>query len=272
MVEHGRTEPVLGLAFDGLGYGPDGTLWGGELLVADLATATRAGHLRPVAMPGGTAAIREPWRMAAVWVASACGTDALPGALPGIDAARRDAVLAVAEAPATRPTTSMGRLFDAVAAVITGRTSVSYEAQAAIELEALARTVAADDAPAYDGVTVEGDQLDPSGLVARVVAERARGTDPALVAAGFHRTLGTAAAAWAASVAARSRLDTVALTGGVFQNALFSDIVESALLDAGLVVLVHAAIPPNDGGISIGQAAVAAWRARASPSHRDHVM
>ncbi len=184
MVEHGRTEPVLGLAFDGLGYGPDGTLWGGELLVADLATATRAGHLRPVPMPGGTAAIREPWRMAAVWVASACGPGAVAEALPGVDAARRDAVLAVAGAPATRATTSMGRLFDAVAAIVTGRTAVSYEAQAAIELEALARTVGPDDAPAYGGVAVEGDVLDPCGLVARVLAERARGTDPALVRGG----------------------------------------------------------------------------------------
>jgi hydrogenase maturation protein HypF len=213
-------------------------------------------------MPGGGAAIREPWRMAAVWVAMAVGPAGVASALPAVDGRRRDAVLDLAAAPATRATTSMGRLFDAIAAVVTGRTTVSYEAQAAIELEALARRVDGLDVPTYGGAEVDGDGLDPTGLVARVVAERRLGTDPAVIAAGFHRAVGMAAAGWAASVARRHGLDTVALTGGVFQNALFAEIVEATLLDAGLEVLAHGEVPPNDGGISIGQAAVAAWRSR----------
>ena len=139
LVEHGREGPVLGLAFDGLGYGPDGTLWGGELLVADLAGYERVGHLASVPMPGGVAAIREPWRMAAVWLARAGDRAAAVRALPDVEAATCEAVLDLAGSPLSLSTTSMGRLFDAVAALIGGRRRVSYEAQAAIELEALAR-------------------------------------------------------------------------------------------------------------------------------------
>ena len=151
MVEHGRTDPVLGLAFDGLGYGPDGTLWGGEVLVADLTGYERVGHLATMPMPGGVAAIREPWRMAAVWVTAAAGREAVASALPGLDADTADAVLDLAEREISPRTTSMGRLFDAAAALLGGRRQVTYEAQAAIELEALARTVRREDAPSFDG-------------------------------------------------------------------------------------------------------------------------
>ncbi len=136
MVEHGRTEPVLGLAFDGLGYGADGTLWGGELLVADFDGFERVGHLRGVAMPGGVAAIREPWRMGAVW-ARLAGADPLEQ-FPDVDPATVHAVDDLAARGHGPVTSSMGRLFDAVAALLGCRTRVSYEAQAAIELEALA--------------------------------------------------------------------------------------------------------------------------------------
>ena len=150
-----------GLAFDGLGYGPDGTLWGGELLVADFAGFERVGHLRPVPMPGGTAAIREPWRMAAVWGALAVGRGAVAGYLPGVDPSTRDAVLDLAASAITPMTTSIGRLFDAVAALLGGRRRVSYEAQAAIELEALAQPVERRDAPRYEGtVAVADDRRD----------------------------------------------------------------------------------------------------------------
>jgi hydrogenase maturation protein HypF len=240
MVDHGRVEPVLALAFDGLGFGADGTLWGGEFLVADLAGFERVAHLRPVTMPGGAAAIREPWRMAVAW------------------GAERDEVMAHVPGPTT---TSMGRLFDAVASVIVGRRQVTYEAQAAIELEALARSVDRRDAPVYsDTVVVDDDTLDPTALVSTVVVQRERGVAAPVVAAGFHETIGRAAAALGARLAARHGLDTVVLTGGVFQNERLTEIVESALARGGLDVLTHHSIPPNDGGISIGQAAVAAAR------------
>ncbi|HEV8115956.1 MAG TPA: carbamoyltransferase HypF, partial [Acidimicrobiales bacterium] len=312
LVEHGRVAPVLGIAFDGTGYGPDGTLWGGELLVADLGGYERVGHLRPIAMPGGVAAIREPWRMALAWLAAAEGIEvAINDRLvpEGVDPAHRAAMADLVARGAGPVTTSMGRLFDAAAALLGVRSRVTYEAQAAIELEALAGTVPRSDAPRYDGTVLVGGsepgsdvardagtaltgategvagraggldgrpgapggerqaqeivgwpvvQLDPRPLIARVRAERDAGVAPALVAAGFHETVGRAVAGLAADLAARRSLDTVVLTGGVFQNARLTEVVYCELAGAGLRVLLHANVPCGDGGISLGQAAIAA--------------
>jgi hydrogenase maturation protein HypF len=263
MVEHGRIEPVLGLAFDGLGYGPDGTLWGGEVLIADLVSFRRVGHLRQAAMPGGAQAIREPWRMAAVWCASAIAQESVAGFLPAIDESAVDAVLDLAGRAATPVTTSVGRLFDAVAALLGCRARVSFEAQAAIELEAMASLVDRGDAPIYEGTVSHSMDdgvlvLDPAPLIGTLLADRATGTPAPVVAAGFHEALGRSAVEAAVTLAAEHALDTVVLTGGVFQNARLSAIVEEGLGRAGLHVLSHSAIPPNDGGISVGQAAIAA--------------
>ncbi len=255
LTEHGRPGPVLGLAFDGLGYGTDGTLWGGELLVADLQRFERVGHLAAITMPGGAAAIREPWRMGVAWAHEA-GVD------DPFEDERRSAVLDLVERGHGPVTSSMGRLFDAVAALLGMRPAVSYEAQAAIELEALARSVPRAEAPSYpvevgrqDGGVVV---IDPRPLVGALVRDRARGTAPAVVAAGFHESIGRAAAEAAIVVAATQGLSTVALTGGVFQNVRLSEVVEEALASADLEVLVHRVVPPNDAGISLGQAAIAA--------------
>jgi len=155
-------------------------------------------------------------------------------------------------------------LFDAVAALLGGRQRVSYEAQAAIELESLARTVARADAPRYQGcVTIGQDDsgcvLDPSDLIAALLDDLQAGTDPARIAAGFHEALGRATADLAARLASQHQLSTIALTGGVFQKARLTEIVESELRDGGFDVLVHCEVPPNDGGVSIGQAAIAAF-------------
>jgi hydrogenase maturation protein HypF len=258
LTEHGRSDPVLGLAFDGLGYGTDGTLWGGELLIADLRGFDRVGYLAPVTMPGGVTAIREPWRMGVAWAHQA-------GADHPFDDPRRDAVADLVARGHGPVTTSMGRLFDAVAALLGLRPVVAYEAQAAVELEALARSVPRREAPTYP-VEVGRDGsgmvvLDPSPLVVALLDERARGTAPALLAAGFHESIGRAAARAAIDLAHEHGLGTVALSGGVFQNIRLSEVVEEALAGAGLDVLVHRIVPSNDGGISIGQAAVAAARA-----------
>jgi hydrogenase maturation protein HypF len=266
MVEHLRTEPVVGVAFDGLGYGPDGTLWGGEVLVADLGRVERVAHLRAVPMPGGVAAIREPWRMGAVWAELAGGPAFAVDALPSVARPPLDAVLRIARAGRNPVTTSAGRLFDAVAALLGLRDTVTFEAQAAIALEALARTVTRSDAPTYPGTVVArlGDDgqtvLDPTSLVAAVVRDHLDGVPVPVLAAGFHEAIGRAAAALARDVAEARGIDAVVITGGVFQNARLSEIVEDDLRRAGLTVLAHGAIPPNDGGISIGQAAIAAWR------------
>jgi hydrogenase maturation protein HypF len=267
LAEHGHTGTVLGIAFDGLGYGTDGTMWGGEFLVADFGGFERTAHLQPVALPGGTAAIREPWRMALVWAARAAGTEAAERLGETLDPRWRQVLaLALADEDHRRSvlTTSVGRLFDAVAALVGLRSKVTYEGQAAIELEMLARAVPRPSAARYPADIVEKagtdglDTLDPSPLIATILQEVERGTEPSVIAAGFHEGLGHATAELGARMARKHHLDTVALSGGVFQNVRFSDIVEDALIAEGLTVLVHEKVPPNDGGISLGQAAIAA--------------
>ncbi|MGI8686068.1 MAG: carbamoyltransferase HypF, partial [Acidimicrobiales bacterium] len=230
LVDHGRDEQVLGVAFDGTGYGCDRSLWGGEFLVAGLRGFERVGHLAAVPLPGGAMAIREPWRMGMVWAGEALGRDAAERFGASVDD-RWEAVLAVAGLDRTPQTTSAGRLFDAVASLLGVRHRVTYEGQAAIELEALAASVPFADAPDYRldppaGGTAAGPVvLDPSPLVAQVLAERDRGTPAALVAAGFHLALGRAVADLACRLAAVGGLGTVALSGGVFQNARLTAVV-----------------------------------------------
>lgn len=256
LVDNARCGPVVGLAFDGLGYGPDGTLWGGEVLIADFDRCERIGHLRSVGLPGGAAAIREPWRMAIAWADRAAGRDAAR-ALGGRLDPRSDALCRLLDSPLPVTTTSMGRLFDAVAAMVTGRTRVSYEGQAAIELESLARAVPLGGGGPYDVPVAWEDGeilIDPVPLVAAVMDDA---RSPAEVAAGFHDAIGRAAVRAGVLAAHRTGLDTVALTGGVFQNGRLSEIVDTGLRAEGLEVLVHRHVPPNDGGISVGQAAIA---------------
>jgi hydrogenase maturation protein HypF len=263
LVEHGHTEPVLGIALDGLGMGTDGTAWGGELLVADLDGFRRVGHLLPVALPGGDRAAREPWRMAIAWLAAALGREEAERYGRTVDE-RWSAVLDLAQRPDVLRTSSAGRLFDAVAALLGLRTRITYEAQAAIELESVAagqplagpRGYELESFPFDDGLVI-----DPCPLLMTVIAERDRGTPVSEVSAGFHGGLGRGVAQAAAYLAAANGVDTVALSGGVFQNARLTAVVAGALEAAGLRVLVHRLIPPNDGGISVGQAAIAARRA-----------
>jgi hydrogenase maturation protein HypF len=271
LVEHGRAPdaPVLGVAYDGLGMGPDGTIWGGEFLVADLHGFRRVGHLAPVPLVGGNLAIKEPWRMALVWARQAVGAAEAERYGRATDE-RWKAVLGLADRPDALLTTSAGRLFDATAALLGIHPRVTYEAQAAIELEARATSIDANQAPAYPVDIVDSSDdheelvLDPSPLLAEIVAERDRGTPVPVIAAGFHAALGRATADMAARLARRHDLDTVALSGGVFQNARLTQIVEQALRANGLTVLVHDHLPPNDGGVSVGQAAIAAATAAAA--------
>jgi hydrogenase maturation protein HypF len=268
LVDNGRDERVIGVAFDGTGYGTDGTLWGGEFLVADLDGFDRVAHLATVPMPGGAAAIREPWRMAAAYVEEAFGGD-VPGNLPvrHRNAERWDAVLAAAAAGLNAPlTSSVGRLFDAVAVLLGVRDRVTYEGQAAIELEQLA-TRSPDDG--Y--VIAVGDGapavVDAPAMVRAVVDDLARGTSPAEVAGRFHAGLAGVVAGVCERVRDATGIRVVALSGGVFQNLLLVELVVARLEAAGFEVLLHRRVPPNDGGISLGQAAVAAARDRAGWRH-----
>lgn len=262
LAEHGRTDRVLGIAFDGVGHGSDGTLWGGEFLVADLASFERVGHLVPVPQPGGDAAAREPWRMAVAWVQQALGDDVAAAEGARLDA-RASSLLRVTTAASTPRTSSVGRLFDAVAALLGLGTRVTYEGQAAIALEALAARVPDGQAPSLPLELSTADAtalLDARPLIAAIVTGRDAGAPPPLLAAGFHRSLAAASAELAARLASARGLGTVALSGGVFQNRRLSTLLAADLESRGIEVLVHRLVPPNDGGISFGQAAVARAR------------
>jgi hydrogenase maturation protein HypF len=258
LAEHGEIGPAVGAIYDGAGYGTDGTVWGGELLVGGLEGFERAGHLRPVRLPGGDRAVREPWRMACVWLAEATGDrqPPIPAFLCGrIDPERWAAVARIAQAGVAAPiTTSVGRLCDAVAALCGLRCEVTYEGQAAIELETLADPL---ERWAYPMPYVEG-QLDPRPAIAAVVSDLTTGVPVATVSARFHGALAAATVRGCVEVAAASGLATAVLAGGVFQNRLLLERVAAGIEAAGLRVLTSERLPPNDGAISYGQAAIAA--------------
>ena len=249
--------PVIGVAFDGTGYGSDGTLWGGEFLVADLTGFQRAGHLAAVPLPGGAAAVRQPWRMAAAYLDGA-GLDASGLAVARRNAARWDAVVSMARRGVNAPrTSSAGRLFDAVAALLGVRDEISYEGQAAAELEQLADVA---EAGVYRAGIAPGDPFRASGadLVAAAVADLAAGVAREVIAARFHNGLAALITGGCVLVRERHGLSTVALSGGVFQNLLLLDRTVAGLTARGFTVLTHSRVPCNDGGISLGQAVVAA--------------
>jgi hydrogenase maturation protein HypF len=266
LAEHGERGPAVGAIFDGTGYGVDATIWGGELLHGDLLGFERDGALWPVPMPGGAAAIREPWRMACAWLCEIEGeVPCMPSALVGkVEPDSWGAVARLARSGVATPvTTSVGRLFDAVSALCGVRARVNYEGQAAIELQA-----ACDlrERGAYPLPLVAGDsglRLDARETVRAVVADLRRGAPVAVVAARFHNGLADATAAAVIEIAHRRGTATAVLSGGSFQNRLLLERTRAALLGAGLRTLVPERLPPGDGGISYGQAAVAAARTAA---------
>ncbi len=265
VAEHGIVEPVVGAIFDGAGLGPDGTVWGGEILVGDVARFERVGHLWPVRLPGGDAAAREPWRMACSWLIAgddAASKQPLPDALAGaVTADRWDQVSRLVRSGFRAPvTTSGGRLFDAVAALCGLRARVSYEGQAAVELEARCdpHERAAYALPVLAGAPGEPLVLDARALVGAVRADLDAGVGVGVVATRFHHGLADGIAAGCASVAAARSIDTVVLSGGVFQNRRLLERTAATLLAAGLRVRFPELLPPNDGGIAYGQVAVAA--------------
>ncbi len=261
LAEHGETGPAVGAIYDGTGYGNDGSIWGGELLVGGLESFERAGHLYPVRLPGGERAVREPWRMACAWLLAARGEEALPTDViarqvePGAWRAVRDLALRGVASPVT---TSMGRLFDAVAALCGVRQRVNYEGQAATELEALCEP---SERHAY-ALPLAREQrelvLDARPTVDEATRDVDRGVPPGRVAARFHNAIATATASACMSLAGERDIETVVLAGGSFQNRVLLERLAAALESAGLRVLVPERLPPNDGGISYGQAAVAA--------------
>ena len=264
MAENGLAEQVIGVAFDGTGYGTDGTIWGGEFLIGDYRQFRRAAHLRTVGMPGGERAIREPWRMAMAHLADAAlDDDLLRGRIA--DDARRTIRTMIERQVNTPRTSSAGRLFDAVAALAGVRDRVSFEGQAAMELEWLAVTTAADGDYPFDLATAQQDNpsqlplaVDTRPIIQAVVHDARRGVDAARIARRFHSTMAGLIVAVCGQLRLTTGIEVVVLSGGVFMNALLAAESGDRLRNAGFRVYQHRLVPANDGGLSLGQLAIAA--------------
>jgi hydrogenase maturation protein HypF len=272
LAEHGQRGPAAGAIYDGTGYGTDGTVWGGELLIGGLASFERAGHLWPVRLPGGAQAVREPWRMAASWSLAASGPSGPP---PTIGAeiperAWQDVQRLAAAGVASPLTTSMGRLFDAVAALCGLRLRVNYEGQAAAELEAVCDPTELEFYPLHVERGTTGVLLDARATVRAVLSDVAAGEATSVIAARFHNAVASATASALMLLAAERGIDLIVLSGGSFQNRMLLERVSANLRHGGLRVLVPARLPPNDGGLSYGQAAVACALMAGAPAELPH--
>lgn len=260
MADNGLTgaSPVIGLAFDGTGYGTDGAIWGGEFLIADYAGFRRAAHLAYFPLPGGDAAIRRPARtaLALLWSLGVEWEEHLPPCTDLCAEERLALRLQLERGLNVLPTSSLGRLFDAAAALAGVRQRVNYEAQAAIEFEAAADP----NEPAAYPFELRGEVLDPRPAILALLADCAANVSLAAVSARFHNGLAQAARQVCARLRAESGLTTVVLSGGVWQNMLLLERTVAALAADGFAVHVHRQVPANDGGLALGQALIAAVR------------
>ncbi len=249
---------VIGVAMDGLGFGTDGKMWGGEFFVADFENAERIAHLDYVPMPGGAKAIREPWRMAAVYVQQAYGDGFLDLDIPFVDELDREKWPTVASMIASKTncpeTSSMGRLFDAISALLCLRSTVNYEGQAAIALEAIANK---STVKSYEFTFDDGGIIKSERLIKRLVEDLIGGVSAADVSARFHAAVANLIVQVATNIRESRNLNRVALSGGVFQNMFLLEMACQLLKQRDFEVLTHSRVPTNDGGISLGQAAVA---------------
>lgn len=265
LAEHRIEEPVIGVAADGTGYGLDGTIWGGEILLADRRDFTRLLHLRHLLLPGGEQAVRQPWRIAAAWLWQVYGDALLELDLPLVQQLAqlrwRTVQQMLKRGINTPRTSSMGRLFDAVGALVGLRHVVQYEGQAAIELEMCA-TPTSSGYP-FDITPPDGAQpgvLETTPLLHALVADVQAGVATATVAGRFHATVAAMLLAGCRVVREQRGVQRVALSGGVFQNRLLLETLHASLHADGFTVYTNEQVPPNDGGLSLGQAAVAAAR------------
>lgn len=249
---------VIGVAMDGLGFGADGKLWGGEFFVADMKDAERIFHLDYIPMPGGAKAIREPWRMAASYLHRAYGDKFLDLDLPfvrGLDLSRWTTMRSMIAARTNSPeTSSMGRLFDALAALLSLRNAVNYEGQAAIALETAAAKNTVEN---YQFEIADRSIIKAEGVIRQAVDDLLNGVSTAEVSAKFHLGVATLIARAARQIRDERKLARVALSGGVFQNMFLLERTVGLLESDGFEVFTHSRVPANDGGISLGQAAIA---------------
>ncbi|MEW5941918.1 MAG: Sua5/YciO/YrdC/YwlC family protein, partial [Chloroflexota bacterium] len=260
MAEHGLdgSRPVIGLAFDGTGYGEDGAIWGGEVLVADYAGYQRVGQLEYFPLPGGDAAIRKPARtaLALLWSLGLEWDERL-ASVAEFCAEDRTLLRTQLEKRINTPlTSSMGRLFDAAAALAGVRQAVNYEAQAAIEFEALADFSEGGKYP----FEWNPPRVEVRGAIEALVAEALAGVPVAKISSRFHNGLAEVCRVASMEIRDRTGINEVALSGGVWQNITLLGRTLSLLREAGFVVYIHHQVPTNDGGLALGQAVIAAKR------------
>ncbi len=261
MAENRIDGPVIGLSFDGTGYGTDGAIWGGEILIADIEKFYRAAHFAYVPMPGSTAAIKEPWRMAISYLYDAFDDKFWDLDLPllkEMDAIKVKIMVDMVNKKINSPfTSSLGRLFDGIAAITGIRYKVAFEGQAAMELEMLAADKVADIYD-YEWITTEGHKILTRPIIQGVVNDMVNGIHPSVISRKFHQTLIQMFSDLCAVIRKESGLNRVVLSGGVFQNSLLLTGLIKALEEKNFQVFTHSKVPANDGGICLGQAMVAA--------------
>jgi hydrogenase maturation protein HypF len=258
MAENGVRETVIGVALDGAGYGTDGKIWGGEFLVADSASFRRCAQLRNILLAGGDAAVRQPWRAAVAYLRDTFGRSLPQLALWQSIPVRE---LSVVQQMLTRglntvETSSCGRLFDAVASILNVRHVVSFEGQAAIELESLAAAGCEEGYP-FSVAESEPWQIDLRPAIREIVSDVSSGRPVSLISVKFHNTVADVIADVCRRLRGREGLNRVCLSGGVFQNTFLLERALRRLRSSGFEVFLHSRVPPNDGGISLGQAVVA---------------
>jgi hydrogenase maturation protein HypF len=252
------TEPVIGVAFDGAGLGTDGAIWGGEFLLVAGARSQRLAHLAYVPLPGGDAAARNPARMALAHLFAAYGAelDSLPLAL--VEQSNPLLRTMLERGINSPPTSSVGRLFDAVAAILGVRMVAQFEAQAAMELESVADRTAAGSYPVEWREEGQGWTIETAPLIRAIVRDRVAGRPIPEIASRFHTALADLTLETVRRISRHTGIRRVTLTGGVFQNALLTERTADALVVHGFTVYVHRQVPCNDGGLAFGQVVVAA--------------
>jgi hydrogenase maturation protein HypF len=262
MAEHGLSGETIGVVYDGIGYGLDGTIWGGEFLVGGYRLFRRAGHLRTVPMPGGDAAVKEPLRMAIAYLHDIYGEELYEKpvqCLAQVNDRDRQIYLKMLERGINSPiTSSCGRLFDAISAVLGVRTAVTYEGQAAIELEAIAEQSDTNEVYPYSIVSTNDSKvLDMRPMIEAIVADLEVTEPIPAIARRFHNTVSRATADMCGKLREATDNNRVVLSGGSFQNKLLTNGIYSMLAADGFEVFIHRLVPPNDGGLALGQAVIA---------------
>lgn len=256
LAEHRMSGPVIGVSFDGTGYGTDGAIWGGEILVADLTQFRRAAHLKYVPMPGGAAAIKDPARMAYAHLQSA-GLEEHAAELLGLSEESLRILSKQVERRLNSPlTSSMGRLFDSVSAIAGICSEATYEGEAAVALEMCAED--GEDAAYAFHISDSSIEVDAAPVIAAVVEDIDRGVAKSMISARFHNAVTEIIVTICERIRKQQGIAEVALTGGCFQNVRLVERTALRLLAEGFKPLIHRLVPPNDGGISLGQAVVAA--------------